>query len=145
MFVARVCRNIIHIYIKEGLRFKSRDENHPVSDRIGHALRHLGCRTIVHRELLDHEMNQFGGGMKSPKRRHYPNKVLKQCGFPVNQGIFGCNVHDRYGNLVLVNGIIFMPLADAVCAGFERGFPLRDLNTLRLGYNILTIRSKENK
>ena len=38
---------------------------------------------------------------------------------------------------------IFMPLADSVCAGFEIGTPLREINTLSVGENIVTMRSKE--
>ena len=38
---------------------------------------------------------------------------------------------------------IFMPLADAVCAGFEIVSPLRNTNTLIVGDKIVTMRSKE--
>ena len=62
-FVPHVCCNLINISIEEGLRFESRDANHPASDRILHALRLLECGDSVHRELLDHEMHQFVGGM----------------------------------------------------------------------------------
>ena len=97
-FIAHVCGNLIHVFIEEGLRSESRDANHPVSDRIGHALRLLECISSVHREMLAHERNQFGGGMQSLERRHLPNKVLGLCSFSVNQGICGGEVHDRYGN-----------------------------------------------
>ena len=97
-FVAHICHNVIHIYIAEGLRFKSRNANHPESERIEHALRPLECRPIIHRDLLAHKMNQFGGGMQSLERRHHQNKALERCSFPVNQGICWGDVHDRYGN-----------------------------------------------
>ena len=96
--VAHFCRNLILILTKEGLQFKSRDANHPVLDRIGNALRLLKCRSSVHREIMDHEMNQFRGVMQSLERRHRLNKVLKRCSFPVNQGICGGDIHDRYEN-----------------------------------------------
>ena len=38
---------------------------------------------------------------------------------------------------------IFMLLADAVYVGSEIGFPLRKINTLSLGENILAVRFKE--
>ena len=59
-FVSHICCNLVHIYIKEGLWFNSRDGNHPVSDGIGKALRLLGCRASFHKEMLSHKMDQFG-------------------------------------------------------------------------------------
>ena len=38
---------------------------------------------------------------------------------------------------------ISMPLADAVCADLYIGFPVRDINTLSVGENIVTMMSKE--
>ena len=39
--------------------------------------------------------------------------------------------------------VIFMPLADAVCAVLKIFFPLKEVNNLILGENILTMSSKD--
>ena len=39
--------------------------------------------------------------------------------------------------------VIFMQLADAVCAGFETDSPLMELNNLSIGENIATTRRKD--
>ena len=58
-FVAYVCRNLVHISVKECLRFEGRGANYPVSNGSGHALRLLECRYGVHRDLLAHEVDQL--------------------------------------------------------------------------------------
>ena len=68
-----------------GLRFESRDANHPVLERIRHALLLLECGASVHRELMTREMNHFRIDMLYLERRHRTNKVLERCSFPVDQ------------------------------------------------------------
>ena len=80
-FVDHVCHKLVHIYIKEGLLFESRDANHPILDIIGHNLPLLECRDSVHREILYLEINQFREGMQYLDRRHLPNKVVERCSF----------------------------------------------------------------
>ena len=50
-------------------------------------------------------------------------------------------IDTRTESLLMVE--IFMPLADVLFAGFEIGFPLRGINTLSVGGNIVALRSKE--
>ena len=97
-FVSHVFRNLVHIYINEGLQFEGRDANHPVSDIIGHALRLLECRAGFHRDILSHEMDQFGLVMQPLDHRHRPNKVLERCRLPEDQDTYGGNFRDRYRN-----------------------------------------------
>ena len=46
--VSHVCCNLVHIPVKELLRFEGCDANHPVLDGIGHSLRLLDYIAGVH-------------------------------------------------------------------------------------------------
>ena len=95
---AHVCRKFVHIFVEELLWFKGRDANYPVSYGSVHSLSLLELIVVIYMDLLDHEVDQFRGGIQPLERRHRPNKVLGRCKFLVNQCVGGRNVHDQYGN-----------------------------------------------
>ena len=56
---------------------------------------------------------------------HRPNKVLKQCSFPVNRGGGGGDVHDRHWNRVFSNGINIHSIGRCGMCGFLNRLPLK--------------------
>ena len=88
-------------------------------------------------------MNQFVVGMQPLESIHRLNKVLERCRFPVDQVVGGEMYMIDTGTESFPMVAIFVLLEDAVCVGFKIGFTLRELNTFRVGENIVTMRSKE--
>ena len=93
--------------------------------------------------MLSHEVDQLGGGMHPLDPRQRPNKVLERCICPVNQGVCGGDVHDQYGNRVFDDGRDLHYIGGCVICWVQTGFPLSEINTLSVGDNIVTMRSKE--
>ena len=97
-YVAHVYNEFVHISVPGRLQFEGCNANNPVSDGNGHAMRLLECISGVHREMLSHELDQLRVSMKHLDLRHRQNKVLERCRFPVNHGVGGGDIHDRYRN-----------------------------------------------